>query len=50
MSGVLRLDDLGPGWEGAARALTDVQRDLSRTVRDAPSIKLLWRELGGEPP
>src|SRR3954468_2914590 len=30
------------------RAFTDVQRDLSRTVADAPSIKLLWRGLDGD--
>lgn len=45
VSGLLRLDDLGPGWEGAARALADVQRDLSTTVAGAPSIKLLWHGL-----
>jgi hypothetical protein len=43
--GELHLDDLGPGWEGATRALADVQHDLSRTVAHAPTIKLLWRDL-----
>ena len=57
MSLGLRSDPLGPGWEGATRALADVQRDLARTVADAPTIKLLWRDLNkdddissGQPP
>jgi hypothetical protein len=38
----LRINDLGPGWEGADVALAAVQADLSRTVHDAPQLMLLW--------
>ena len=41
----LNLGDLGPGWEQTERALADLQADLSRTVPDAPTVILLWREV-----
>ena len=44
MSADLKLDDLGPGWEETACALAALQADLSRTVTEAPTLVLLWRE------
>ena len=44
----LNLGDLGPGWDETERALADVQADFSRTVPDAPTLVLLWREADPE--
>lgn len=44
----LNLGQLGPGWEQAERALAAVQRDLSDTVADAPTLVLLWRDVPAE--
>lgn len=44
----LNQDDLGPGWEETERALAAVQADFSRTVPDAPTLVLLWRDADPE--
>jgi hypothetical protein len=44
----LTLGGLGFGWEQVDRALADIQVDFSRTLPDAPTLVLLWRELDVE--
>jgi hypothetical protein len=44
----LTLNDLGPGWEEVNRAQASIQADFSRTVTDAPTLMLLWRELDAD--
>src|SRR3954451_5505435 len=40
----LRTGELGPAWEQTSAALACLQADLSRTVKDAPHLILLWHE------